>query len=368
MTGGQRLHVVRYLSGMVFSAVMIFSLVWTYIVTFPMAFLPSGYPVWAAKKHMLDSCDLGMAMLFGNSQLEAGIVAHGLPLVSTNFSAGGVSPLDSYFLVHQALACPNVPKHAILSFGFNDFLQIQEAIWANPIRYGILGASAISDMEATGRRLGDSSFDDYVTIAGFSGWSRNVIFTLRLPFLYFDSLVRGGFFLRETNNRALFVDALAKRGQMPYNSAQAADPPNRNRRSPAPGFKPLPIQIDYFERIIAAMDSGGVSIDFIIMPVPRARAMSLHIANLEVDFIDYLRRVERRHPNFHLSQSTIPVWLDENFVDEIHLNPGGAAQFTARLNNCLRLTDQDWKSGTYARACELSNGPATIDAAPSRAQ
>ena len=82
-------------------------------------------------------CDLGEIMQFGDSLLEAGIVSHGLPLVSTNFSAGGLSPMDSYFLVHRALACPNFPKRALLSFGVADFLQIQEAFWANTIRFGI---------------------------------------------------------------------------------------------------------------------------------------------------------------------------------------------------------------------------------------
>src|ERR1700748_1851670 len=118
------LHVVRYTSGLVIGAVVVFALAWAYIVAFPMAFLAAGYPVWAAKKQMLDTCDLGALMQFGDSQLEAGIVSHGLPLVATNFSAGGVSPLDSYFLVRQALACPNFPKHAIISFGFADFRQI----------------------------------------------------------------------------------------------------------------------------------------------------------------------------------------------------------------------------------------------------
>ena len=114
MTEPPPLHVARYLLGIVAGLLLMFGLAWTYIATFPMTFLPSGYPVWVAKKYMLDHCDLGEIMEFGDLLLEAAIVSHGLPLVATNFSAGGVSPLDSYFLVHRALACPNHPKRVIL--------------------------------------------------------------------------------------------------------------------------------------------------------------------------------------------------------------------------------------------------------------
>ena len=77
-----------------------------------------------------------------------------------------------------------------------------------------------------------------------------------------------------------------------------------------------------------ALETAGVSIDFIMMPTTRTRAAVLDIADLERDFIRFLREVERRHPNFHLSQSAIPIWPDRNFVDAAHLNPDAAAVFT----------------------------------------
>lgn len=347
---------IRYLAGIVTGLVVVFFFVSAYIATFPMAFLPNGYPVWVAKKQMLDTCDLGEIALFGDSQLEAGIVAHGLPLVSTNFSAGGVSPLDSYFLVRQAVACPDFPKHAILSFGFADFVQIQPAFWANTVRYGILGAAAVADIEETAQSLHDPSFDDFVTFDGFSGWTRNFLYVHHFPPLYFDSLVRGGFFLRESSNRATFVDALARRGQMPYRAVQAPAPADRYNRPPAPGFHPLPIQSEFFDRLIAALEKAGTSIEFIIMPTSQTIAPELRTANLEPDFMAYLREVERRHPKFHLHQAAVPIWPDRYFVDDVHLNPDGAVRFTARLNDCLRFTDADWRKGPYSSSCDLTSG------------
>jgi hypothetical protein len=354
------LTVVRHLLGIVVGAVVVFGLAAAYIEAFPLAFLPSGYPVWAAKMRMLDNCDLGAVMQFGDSQLEAGIVPHGLPLVATNFSAGGTSPMDSYFLVRQALACPNYPKHAILAFGVGDFLQIQEAFWANTVRFGIIGAPAIADIERTARRLHDPSFDDFITANGFSGWIRNLLYAHHFPPLYFSGLVRGGFFLRQSSNRALFATALAWRGQMPYSGVQEQPPAGRNS-PPAPGFHPLPIQTAYFEHIVSALQKAGVSIDFIMMPQPQKTASGLLADNLQHDFVVYLHQIEIRHPNFHLIPSALPIWPDRYFVDEAHLNPHGASLFTAILNDCLRLTDQDWRSGTYARYCTFPSEPETKD-------
>jgi hypothetical protein len=187
----------------------VFGLAAAYIGLFSMAFLPTGYPVWAAKKQMLDTCDLGAVMQFGDSQLEAGIVSHGMPVIATNFSAGGVSPMDSYFLVRQALACRGYPRHAILSFGVYDFVQIQQAFWANTIRFGILGAADIADIEETAGRLRDPSFENFVTSDGFSGRTRDFLYVHRFPPLYFNSIVDGGLFLRDISNRAIFRDAIA---------------------------------------------------------------------------------------------------------------------------------------------------------------
>src|SRR5215469_6297806 len=187
MTEQPPLHIARYLLGFVAGCVLMFGLVSIYVATFPMTFLPSGYPVWVAKKYMLDNCDLGEIMGFGDSLLEAAIVSHGLPLVSTNFGAGGVSPLDSYFLVHKALACPNHPKRVLLSFGVGDFRVLQEAFWGNTVRFGIIGADAIDNITDTARRLSDSSFDDYITGDGLSGWSRNLVYVHHFPPIYFDS-------------------------------------------------------------------------------------------------------------------------------------------------------------------------------------
>jgi len=176
----------------------------------------------------------------------------------------------------------------------------------------------------------------------------------------FNSLVSGGFFLRATSNRALYAGALARRGQMPYRGVQAAVPPSRNK-PPPPGFHPLPIQIEYFERMVTELTQAGVSIDFIMPPVTPTRAVWLHANNLERDFVSFLRDIEHRYPNFHLSQSAAPIWPDREFVDGTHLHPDGAARFTRLLNDCLRMTSADWQGGTYKRSCDFESEPGTTE-------
>jgi hypothetical protein len=46
-----------------------------YVTTFPMAFLEEGYPVWVSKQNFIKNCDFGDVAVFGDSRVEAGLIA-----------------------------------------------------------------------------------------------------------------------------------------------------------------------------------------------------------------------------------------------------------------------------------------------------
>jgi hypothetical protein len=62
---------MRYLQIMAVSALLSFAAIWTWVVTMPMAFMDSEYPSWRAKQIMLDRCDLGQAIVLGDSRAAA---------------------------------------------------------------------------------------------------------------------------------------------------------------------------------------------------------------------------------------------------------------------------------------------------------
>ena len=50
------------------SFVVSFGLVWLYVAPMPMAFLSRDYPLWIAKRTMLDECRAGSVAVFGDSR------------------------------------------------------------------------------------------------------------------------------------------------------------------------------------------------------------------------------------------------------------------------------------------------------------
>src|SRR6185295_10691674 len=92
-----------------------------YVTTFPMAFLEEGYPVWAAKQNFIKNCDFGDVVVFGDSRVEAGLIAKGLPVKITLLGFGGTTPIETYFAVKHALNCDRLPKRVVLAHGAIQF-------------------------------------------------------------------------------------------------------------------------------------------------------------------------------------------------------------------------------------------------------
>ena len=102
--------------------------------------------------------------------------------------------MESYFLVRQALACPNYPKHAILSFGADDYISNSASVLGKHYKVWNSGCPGGSRYRETAQRLDDPSFDDYVTFDGFSGWIRNFLYATIFHRFISIVMMEGGVF------------------------------------------------------------------------------------------------------------------------------------------------------------------------------
>src|SRR5215475_5260309 len=95
----------RYLLGLAAGVVASFGLIWAYVLARPEAFMESGYPVWEAKQSFISSCDLGEAMISGDSRAEAAVDPRGLDIPTRNISFGAETPVEGYLFARRAMAC-----------------------------------------------------------------------------------------------------------------------------------------------------------------------------------------------------------------------------------------------------------------------
>jgi hypothetical protein len=88
--------------------------------------------------------------------------------------------------------------------------------------------------------------------------------------------------------------------------------------------------------MLALLAARHIPVDFVAMPLNDATARLVRPA-MRDGFAAYLARFAARYPNFTVVGPVMPAWEDRWFGDEFaHLNPAGAALFSAAFGVCVR--------------------------------
>ncbi len=343
----------RYLVWLAASALLFFAGVWVWVAEMPLAYLDPEYPSWLAKRQMLGSCDLGEVLVVGDSRAAVNIEPALLDVKTTNLAVGGGQAIEAYVAVRRALACPVAPRRVVVSLNAGHFVR-PDLFWERSVRFGFVDRTDLSDVLRTAQRLGDRSVLTPYHDDGLSPLLRAKLYAVRFPSLYFNGVLKGGVFLRLWQNEASLRAGLASRGQYffgtdPGSSAVAAEGGLRH-------FVPLPVQDYYFHRMLAMLAARDIPVDFIAMPLNRSTRARV-LPAVERDYAAYLDGYAARFANFTIVGNVMPDWPDRFFGDAFaHLNPGGAARYSAGFDLCLRARmegragncDIGWSRGKLA--------------------
>jgi len=330
---GQELPSRHYLLALGATAALTFALVWLYVLAAPLAYLDPEYPYWLAKQELLQRCDLGTVLLVGDSRAAVDLIPAGLGVTATNLAVGGGEAIEAYAAVRRALACPDPPLRVVISFDAAHFVR-PDLFWDRSVRFGLLDYADLRDLRTVSERLGDVSVLDQKHADGLPRSVRALLYAARFPGLYFNSLVKGGVLLRWSDNRAALRAGLASRGQYFFGTAPGSNVIAADGNLET--FAPLPVLNAYFDRMLALLAVRHISTDFVAMPLNAATWRAVRPA-VRDEFASYLAGYAARYPNFHIIGPLMPDWNDGWFGDEFaHLNPAGAALFSARFGACLR--------------------------------
>jgi hypothetical protein len=328
------------------AALASFAIVWAWVAAMPLAYLDPEYPSWLAKREMLRRCDLGEVVVVGDSRAAADVIPALLPMKTTNLAVGGGKSIEAYTALTRSLRC-NVPlRRIIISLDSEHFMQ-PDLFWERTVRFGFLDRSDVAALERVARDLGDwNSFQARQT-DHLPDRFRGPLYALRFPPLYFNSVIKGGVFLRWWQNRRSLQASLDARGQ--YFFGTDAGSSDLAAEAHLERFRPMPVLDWYFDRMLALLAERGIPVDFVSMPLNEATWYAVRPAFREA-FAAYLAFYAMRYPNFHVVGPTMPRWPDRLFGDAFsHLNPEGAARFSAMLGRCL---DQRMSGITAPAACQ----------------
>jgi hypothetical protein len=352
----------RYLLVLGATAALTLALVWLFVAAAPLAFLDPEYPYWLAKQDLLRRCDLGTVLVIGDSRASTDIIPARLGVPATNLAVGGGEAMESLAVVRRALACPDPPRRVVISLDPAHFVQ-PDLFWDRSVRFGALDYADLVELRAISERLDDTSVLDQKRADGLPRGLRAMLYAARFPGLYFNSLMKGGVVLRWAANRAALSDGMATRGHYFFGTASGSSMVTTEGRLER--FTPLPVLDAYFDLLLAALAARHIETDFVAMPLNASTSREVRPA-LRDGFAAYLAFYAARYPNFHIVGALMPTWEDGWFGDGFaHLNPAGAALFSARFGDCLRARLGEIPRKDPDAACVAFDQPRLQDAPPS---
>ncbi len=298
-----------------------------------LAFLDPEYAAWSAKQELVARCDLGDLLILGDSRAGAGMMPTRMSVSAANISVGGAKPVELYFFLRRAMACPNMPHRVILSIDAGHF-NSTDTFWERSARFGTFSVADLHDVERVARLTGDESLFTERRTDGFPWFLRDWLYAHSFPTLNFASMVRAGLFLRYQHNLKERRLTLLARGHHLFGTADRDDA--LAEEASIDRFTALPLERYYFERMLKDMQARGIAIDYVVTPVNQATAD--HIApELRDSFAAFLHQTASRYSNFHVLIGPIPSLPDRFFGDGfLHLNQAGAERFTATVDQALR--------------------------------
>jgi hypothetical protein len=322
-----------FLAWLFITFIVSFGLVWLYVAIMPMAFLDRDYPLWIAKRTMLNECRLGAVSVFGDSRAMAATLPSAMPIPVTNFAMSGTSPVETYFAVARAMRCPaqQLPKLVVIAHGALKFSSDSD-YWVFSARSGFLDYDQMRAIDADAAGLHDNELATLGRGDGLQLALRERLFALRFPPFYFDSLVNGYLALRWQHNRAAMHDALQSSGHALFGTAAGSS--ETAVEADAQSYSTSPLVDLYFSRTLALLAKHGIPVIVLTIPVNHATYVRTR-PELGQQFTAYLQTKARQFPNLHVVGPAIPCWPDKFYGDAWHFNAQGAEAYSHELGSWL---------------------------------
>ena len=321
--------------GIVF--VVAFGIVWVYVATAPMAFLSRDYPLWVAKRTLMDECRLGSVLVFGDSRAMAATVPNVMPVSVTNLAQSGASPIETYFAVRRALRCPTPPRLVVIAHSATKFGGDSD-YWTSFARNGFLDYADMRQVDRDAADLHDKEILDLPSMGHLQPALRDFLFAVRFPPLYFGSLVNGFIAVRWKHNHDALRESLLSSGHAVFGNHSGSSGITSEGRDPI--YETSPLENLYFSRTLALLADRGVPVLLFAIPINRSTYMRMP-PEYSARFDDYLQAEARHFPNIHVASPVISCWPDRFFGDAWHFNTQGATAYSRELGVWLRdeLTD-----------------------------
>ncbi len=322
----------RHLLWMGVSAIIGFMAIWAYVAAFPTAYRTDAYIHWLVQQQRLVACDLGEVAVFGDSKPQAAIRPRSMNTQVVNLAISGTSPLETYFTIEQALLCPRKPRLVVLSFALNAFVR-PAGFWTQDSSENMLTPAARQELEDSAVRLDDTISIGPLPADGLPGFARHWLYSVKFPPISFGRLLHAWGGMRWWHNRELKQQIEQAVGFEQY--AQQARTDQMAEDALLSSGHPRPLVDEYFMRTLRMLDTAGVDVVYLPIPVNQATRDGTS-PRVSAELTDFLIRAAAAIPRLRIAGDPLLCWPNDMFSDRAHLNFAGAVAFSEDLDKRLR--------------------------------
>ena len=298
---------------------------WALTSDFRAGFLAPEYGMWVEKAAWARDCRFAPTVILGDSRMVAGVVPHELGN-ATNLALGGASPIETYYTMQHAFACPNPPKRVIVSFSPS---QLEETAyyWPRTALFGYLSFAELEQVRRESRRIGDSTLYGTQNIGDFDAILTNWLYAHHFPSYYMSSLINGHVIGRLAAYHAIQQEVAETGGHHLYGQAHGTNEVAEEAHMTA--FQAQPLLDDYFGKLLTMCEENGAQVYYVAAPWS---AMTYDRASPEAlrQIGAYVSGLAQRFANLHVI-AAVNRMDDKYFGDPYHLNASGAERFTAQI-------------------------------------
>lgn len=254
-------------------------------------------------------------LILGDSVANAAYMPEMLSDDCLNLSLGGITPMETYYILKDYLQNHPAPESVYISF-LDQHLQAEDCFWLRTMYSHRFTPSETKEM------LLDAAKAKETTVAIDHAQLHWLSYELYLPNKYITSLRRARFFRRLEENRQSYDSSTLHYGRYISRGTQQW----QGGKISFDTFYVAPLFDDYYKRLIELCEQNGIRTHLIKLPMPKSISFS---AVYEQQLAEYYQTLKLQYPDVILDRWN--SYGKKYFSDEWHLNNQGALRFSLEL-------------------------------------
>lgn len=282
------------------------------------SYMQGEYSSWQLQReYSMEKHEDGEIVLLGDSRMKFAVNARQLSDKAYNLSLAGSSTMDMYYTLVRYLAAENRPQAVYVGFAPTHFTHYENYL-DRGMAFHYYDRSEYEDINAIIKK-----FDGI----DFSSECRK--YEWRSPAVYMQTIIHSFREDRAKINADIKEDLLLNRGSCVSDYKRENKGPVMPEETKEKHFRVQAVCDYYLMKILLMCREHNIPVTMVQLPMGEAGVRNLEESGYMQEYEMYLQDLAER-TGVEIER-TIPVYEDELFVDDSHLNKQGQERYTAQL-------------------------------------